>query len=212
MDTYNQQDELDKLKDWWKHYGNALIVGVLIGVSLLFGNKYWNQYQERQRQEASSLYEELLVATRGRQPEKTRTLGDRLVNEFSSTPYAGLAALMLARHHLDAGERDLARQRLEWAIKNTSHETTAHAARLRLGRLLAEGGDAAGALALADVKNKAGFESEYAELRGDLLTMQGRPDEARSAYREALKESKGSSSGTSVLRLKLEDLGPDKSP
>jgi predicted negative regulator of RcsB-dependent stress response len=209
VETYSQQDEYDKLKEWWKNYGVSLIVGVVIGIAILFGYKYWTQYQERQRQTASMLYEEMQASHRGRQADKTLAHGERLIKEFSSTPYAGLAALLLARQHVDAGDREQARLRLEWALKNATHAAATHAARLRLARLLAEAGDADGALKLAETGDKAGFEAEYSELRGDLLVAKGRRDEARAAYRDAMKGIREATSHSSTLRLKLEDLGPE---
>lgn len=212
MDTYNQQDELDKLKDWWKNYGNALIVGVLIGIALLFGGKYWSQHQERQRQMASAIYEGVQQAFRDKNLDKTRVGGAQLARDHAPTPYAGMAALLLARQHLEAGDRAQARQQLEWAVANATHAPSRHAARLRLARLLADGGDTAGALALTEVKDMAGFDAEYLELRGDLLVMMGHRNEARSAYREAIKGAREATSYNAVLRLKLEDLGPDGAP
>ena len=53
MSAYTEQEELEKLKAWWKNYGPALLIGVVIGVALLFGNKYWKEHKERQREEAS---------------------------------------------------------------------------------------------------------------------------------------------------------------
>jgi predicted negative regulator of RcsB-dependent stress response len=212
VDTYNEQDELDKLKGWWKNYGNALIVGVLIGLALLFGSKYWNQHQERQRQNASAIYEEVQQAYHDKNHEKTRAAGAQLTRDYASTPYAGMAALLLARQHLEAGDRAQARQQLEWAVANATHAPSRHAARLRLARLLADGGDPAAALALTEVNDKAGFDAEYLELKGDLLVLLGRRNEARNAYREAIKGAREATAYNTVLRLKLEDLGPDETP
>lgn len=212
MDTYNQQDELDKLKEWWKNYGNALIVGVLIGIALLFGGKYWSQHKERQRHAASAIYEDVQQAFRDKNLDKARAGGAQLARDHSSTPYAGMAALLLARQYLESGDRAQARQQLEWAVANATHGPSRHAARLRLARMLADGGDTAGALALTDTKDMAEFAAEYLELRGDLLVALGRRNEARSAYREAIKNVREVTSYNTVLRLKLEDLGPDEAP
>jgi predicted negative regulator of RcsB-dependent stress response len=210
VDTYNQQDELDKLKEWWKNYGNALIIGVLIGVALLFGSKYWRQHQERQRQIASAVYEDVQQAFRDKNVDKARAGGAQLVRDYASTPYAGMAALLLARQYLEVGDRAQARQQLEWAVANATHAPSQHAARLRLARLLADGEDFTGALVLTEVKDKSGFESEYLELKGDMLVALGRRNEARAAYREAMKGAREATAYNAVLRIKLEDLGPDE--
>jgi predicted negative regulator of RcsB-dependent stress response len=76
--------------------------------------------------------------------------------------------------------------------------------------LLADGEDFTGALVLTEVKDKSGFESEYLELKGDMLVALGRRNEARAAYREAMKGAREATAYNAVLRIKLEDLGPDE--
>jgi hypothetical protein len=45
LEDYNPVDQLANLKAWWKQYGNALIVGIVIGLVLLAGGNYWKQYK-----------------------------------------------------------------------------------------------------------------------------------------------------------------------
>jgi predicted negative regulator of RcsB-dependent stress response len=210
MDTYTEQHEYERLKALWKEYGNALIAGVAIGIVVLFGTKYWRDLQERKRVEASVLYEQLLEAGRARQGEQARAAGEKLVKEYDATPYAAMASLVLARQAQDAGDTAAARRHLEWAVTNARQDGVRHTARLRLARVLSAAGEDSAALALADVKDMAGFEAEYHELRGDVLLKLGRRDEARTAYGEALKHLREPSPYQSLLRMKLDDLGPGK--
>jgi predicted negative regulator of RcsB-dependent stress response len=186
-----------------------VIGGVAIGVAILFGYKYWTQHQEQQRLEAAGLYAQLLETSRARPPEKAHAAGERLVREFDGTPYAGMAALVLARMATESGDVTAARRHLEWAMANAQQDAVKHAARLRLARLLASGGEDTAALALAATKDTAGFEAEYAELRGDLLLKLGRREEARTAYREALERARDVGGYQTVLKMKLNDLGPE---
>jgi predicted negative regulator of RcsB-dependent stress response len=61
------------------------------------------------------------------------------------------------------------------------------------------------------VKDQAGFEAEYAELKGDIYLAQGQREQARTAYREALKQLPAGSPYAPVLNMKLDDLGSEKS-
>ncbi|MFL6651668.1 MAG: tetratricopeptide repeat protein, partial [Sulfurifustaceae bacterium] len=56
VSAYTDQEQVERLKAWFKDYGGALLIGVALGLILLFGNKYWRQYQEEQRVAASELY------------------------------------------------------------------------------------------------------------------------------------------------------------
>jgi len=200
VSAYEQQEELEQLKAWWKEYGVSLILGVLIGLAVLFGYRYWVRHEATQREAASAIYDQMIEATHANKPE-ARTSGEKLVNDYPSTPYASMAALLLAREAYDAGDKALAH------AKDTA---TQHAARLRLARLLLDAVDVQAASALAEISDTAGFESEYLELKGDLAVARGEKDAARSLYREALKHVRPGSSYTQAIAMKLDDLGPEK--
>lgn len=207
MSAYTEQEELEKVKAWWKNYGGALILGVVLGLGLLFGNKYWNQYQESRREAASGVYADMLQQAREGRTEPARASAARLMQDYDSTPYAGMAALMLARLSFEAGDAAATRTHLQWAIDHARDPAVKHAARLRLGRVLLEAGEYPAALALTEVSPQAGFEGEYAELRGDVLVAQGKHAEAREAYGAALKQMPADSPHRRAVQMKLDDLG-----
>ncbi len=209
MSAYTDQEELEKLKAWWKNYGGALLIGVLLGLALLFGNKYWTQYKEQQRVAASELYEQMLQQVKESKTGDARASGEKLIGEYARTPYAGMAALMLARLSFEANDAAEARRRLEWAEAHALDPAVAHAARLRLGRLYVAGGEYDAALALAS-KGGAGFEAEYLELKGDAYLGQGKTDDARAAYSDAIQQLPPDSASRRLLEMKLEDLGGGK--
>ncbi len=209
MTAYTAQEELDQLKSWWKIYGNSLIVGVVLGVVMLVGFRYWTQQREIKRVTASAIYEQLLEQLRANKPE-ARASGEKIINEYASTPYAPLAALLLSKQAYLSGDKALARKQLEWALAHADDAAVQHTARLRLGRLILESNETQGLAALLDVKDVAGFETEYQELKGDVAVAQGKKDEARVAYEEALKKSPPGSSYAMVLKMKHDDLGAEK--
>ena len=212
MTAYADQEELDKLKDWWKKYGNALIAGVLLGAVILGGIRYWTQDEEQRFHAASVIYEQLVQGFQARKTDAVRLSGESLIKDYSSTPYAGMAALILARLDFDAGDMIGARKHLQWVVDNADADATVHAARLRLARIILAGGDKDAALALLQVSDQAGFKSEYEELKGDIYAAQGNSQQARAAYREALKQAPAGAAYASVLNMKLDDQGPEPAP
>jgi len=206
---YSDHEQAEKLAAWWKQYGPSAIAGVAIGLALLFGYRYWTQYQEQHRVDASLLYEQMLTA-RAQKPTEAIGLANKLMGDYSATPYAGMAALTLARQQYEAGDRAAARTALSWAVANAKGATM-HAARLRLARLQLEAGELDAAQASIEVKNMGGFEPEYYELRGDLSLARGQRAEARDAYREAVRRTPTDSSYLRLLTMKLDDLGSEES-
>ena len=140
-----------------------------------------------------------------------RKSGEALMSEYPSTPYAGLAAMMLARVSFDAKQSEDVRRHLRWATEHATDPGTRHGARLRLGRVLAADGEIDAALALIDIQDTAGFESSYAELRGDLLAAKGDKQGARKAYRRAIEQLNDASGYLPILNMKLDNLGPEGS-
>ena len=209
MDAYHSDDEFEKLKAWWKSYGTSVILGIVLGGALLGGMKYWKQYKHEQAAQASVLYDEMLAAGMQGNAAAAEQAGNKVVSDFSSTPYAGKAALVLARLSYDASDRQKAQQHLQWAVDNASEDVTRHVARLRLARLLLDEGKADEAISLADVKDMGGFVSEYQELRGDVHVLRKQIPEARIAYRAALDAVPKGSPYTRVLSMKYDSLGTE---
>jgi predicted negative regulator of RcsB-dependent stress response len=208
LDAYNPDDQLATLKNWWKQYGKALIAGVAIGALVLGGLNYWKLYKTRRAETASLLYDALLADAQQGKADNISTTAAKLVKDYAATPYAGKAALLLARQQFDAKDPAGARQQLEWTMKNATEPAVQHTARLRLGRLLLDQGDKDGALALTSVKDPQGFASAYDELKGDALLAKGDRDGARLAYQQALDHLPAGSSYGPTLAMKRDDLGP----
>jgi predicted negative regulator of RcsB-dependent stress response len=212
LSAYADQEELEKLKAWWKNYGSSVIVGILLGAAFLGGFRFWTQYNEEQLHAAAAVYERMFQSFHGKNPTEAQRLGESLISQYASTPYAGMAGLLLARLQFEAGDVVKARQHLQWVLDKADDAAVRHAARLRLARILLDAGKIEEALPLLNVKDKdrAGFESEYKELEGDIHLARGQRDTARSAYREALKYLTVGSPYAVILKMKLDDLGPER--
>ncbi len=211
MEAYDSDEQLEQLKNWWNKYGNALIAGILLGVVIAIGINVWTRHRARQSDAASVLYDSMLQSLAQKDSAAATQDGLKIVDQYRSTPYAGDAALILARISLDSGNIDAAREHLQWAVDHATTRAIRDAARLRLARILMHGGKLDAALALADVRDRGGFGSDYDELRGDILVAKGQKAAARQAYLSALNEAGASSPYARVLQMKLDDLGVEAS-
>lgn len=204
----HEDDELQKLKDWWKNYGVALILGAAIGLGGLFGYRYWTHHLQQRAAEASALYDQVIYELNQGKPEQAAELGGKVMKNYASTPYAALSAMLLAKASFDKGDVPSAERQLKWALDHARDNSVQHAARLRLARLLMSKGKDDDALKLIQgVKDKGGFASEYSEMLGDIYKDKGQIDKAREAYLQALNEDRGGRY-TDVLQMKLADVGP----
>ena len=137
MDVYKTDDErVEQIKTWLKENGASLATGVLIGLAVLFGGKAWVEYRERQSEQASNIYTQLTVALATDNKDAAVAAESTITGDFSSSPYAVLGQLAMARQKIDSGEPDTAGAHLRWAMEHASMPQLAHIARLRLARLL----------------------------------------------------------------------------
>ncbi|ODS98065.1 MAG: hypothetical protein ABS56_07205 [Lautropia sp. SCN 69-89] len=209
--AYNleEQEQLENLKAFWKQYGNFILTVITVAALAVAGWRGWGWYQAREAAQASAVYEQLREAASARDVAKVRAVAGTLFEQYGSTAYGEMAALVAARAYVDAGDPKAARVTLEWAVSNAKDDEFRHAARLRLAALLIDekAYDDAGKLLAVDAPGK--FAGEYADRRGDLLTAQGKPDEARAAYRKALEALGPDSPMRRLVQLKLDALGKE---
>jgi predicted negative regulator of RcsB-dependent stress response len=208
VDPFISEDEdLKKFKEWWKQNGMALIAGVVLGLGIVGGTKYWSYHKQQRAEEASALYEQMFIQYTSKHAGPAQTAGARLMEKFEDTPYAGMAALYMAKISYETDDLKSARSQLQWAVDNALEQATVHTARLRLARLMEDAREYDQALALVDVKDEGAFSSDYQELRGDLLLAKGDTDAARTAYQEALRNLSDRSRYRPMLKMKLDDIG-----
>lgn len=209
--AYNleEQEQLENLKAFWKQYGNFILTVITVAALAVAGWRGWGWYQAREAAQASAVYEQLREAASARDIARVRAVAGTLFEQYGSSAYGEMAALVAARAYVDAGDPKAARVTLEWAVSNAKDDEFRHAARLRLAALLIDekAYDEAGRLLAVDAPGK--FAGEYADRRGDLLTAQGKPDEARAAYRKALEALGPDSPMRRLVQLKLDALGKE---
>lgn len=201
-------DEIEQakvVKQWIRTYAPSIVGGVVLGLAVLYGWNAWQDYRYGRAVGASHQYTVLLDMMES-EPDAAIPLALGLIADFSDTPYAFNASLLLAKIHVDAGNLDAAVTQLRWAMDNPRPPEMAHVARLRLARVLLVQEETDEALALLENVEAQGFASVYAELRGDILSKQGNLTEARAAYREALDGLTPAMGGHPILQMKYDDL------
>lgn len=211
MDRYATDEEhLDALKTWWKENGKALIAGVIFGLVGLVGWRYWQGYVKAQAEQASAVYQHLLSQVANKKKETAEQGAKQIMDRFEKSPYAAFAALMLAKLYVEDNDLAKAKEQLQWVLDHSSQAEIKWVARLRLARLLLTEGKAEQAWSLVSEREGAedatSFPSYY-ELKGDLLVAQGKIQEARNAYLQALALSGSAGGQPSILQMKLDDLG-----
>jgi len=195
-------------KTIWQIYGKYLVFGVILLLAAYGGWQYTVHQKTKHAQLASEHYDQLLGALRGKNAKQAETHANTLARHYEKTPYAPLAALLLARLHLENNRMD---QAIEWlrtsiqlAEKNPG--TVEHIARVRLARVLLSQKKLDEALDVLQTKSSnEGYATLYEEVKGDIYVLKKDLIKAKQAYAAALQAAPPGVSVT-ALQLKQSDL------
>lgn len=189
MATYDleEQEQIEELKTWWKLHGN-LITAVMLAIAVgVVGWQGWSWWQRSQSAEAGQLYGGMQQALLQQDVKRVRMLAGELIDKYSTTAYAGMAAMLSGKALLETGDLKSAQAQFGWAAEHAKDPALRDLARLRQAIALAEDKSYDEALKLVATPPAPSFMTRYLEVRGDILAAQGKVPDARTAYDEAIK-------------------------
>ena len=200
-------ETVEKIKKWWAENGTVTIVGLVLGLGTVFGWTGYKSYQQQTAEAASSMYQLVATSAAADRMDDVRQHGNALMTDYPASGYAALTALYLSKAALAEKQTDEARAHLQWVLDNASLDELKLVARLRLARLALDAGKADEAWTLVSAVDAGKLSNMYASVRGDILLAQGKTEDARAAYRQALENLGGSGPEFQRVRMKLDDLG-----
>lgn len=209
-DMYDTHEQGERVKSWLRENGSAIVMGLVLAFGLMFGFKQWQQWETGKRQQASAEYQVLLGYLEADTMDAAVPNYEVLKSEYPKSAYTSMASLMMAKARLNAGQTDLAAQALSHAMEYAQPDPVKVIARERLARVRLSQGDAAEALKLIDgAPSDTGFESQFAEIRGDIHLANGATEQAIESYRTSLELLEEGVGNRQFLTMKLEALGAD---
>lgn len=212
MDSYEQED-LDKLKEWWRDNGTAIMLGLFIGVSGVLGWRLRESHIEEQAEAASDIFQELAEAAREQDMEVIAEKVEFIHGEYPDSIYGSFVDLTEGRLSVADNNMATAQKALRRFIDSSPASLLTDLAKLRLARILIAGRELAEAeILLSEVENES---SAVLELRGDMQMLQNNTSDAAESYRASYLMSQQEQENNPVLPtspwlgLKLESLGID---
>jgi predicted negative regulator of RcsB-dependent stress response len=205
-----EQEQVEALKAWWKENGKWVIGALVVGLLSFAGIRFWKSYQAGQAAEASKLYVEVLKQASSNDAKRVGDAADALVSRYGNSAYAPRAQLLAAQANLQA--RDIARAKVElqWVIEHASETGVQDTARLKLASVLLDEKKYDEALKQLDAVHPESFTGLFADLKGDVLSAQGKVAEARAAYQQAFDKTDAKSMYRNLIQLKMDGLGSAK--
>ncbi|MDD5176506.1 MAG: tetratricopeptide repeat protein [Sterolibacterium sp.] len=183
-----EQEQLDEIKTWWKQYGNLVTAVVVVVAVGMVGWQGWNWWQRDQSTQAAAVYAVVERAAGEHDAKKAREATGELIDKFSGTAYASLAALLSAKMQVTSGDLKTAKLQLGWAADNARDSEVRDLARLRLAAVLLDEKAYDEALKQLAGEPALAFFPRYSELKGDIFAAQGKQADAKTAYQAALNK------------------------
>jgi predicted negative regulator of RcsB-dependent stress response len=206
-DQLDEYEQGERVRKWLRDNGGSLFGGIAIGLAAIAGFQFYQGRQDQQRVEASRQFESFLTAQEAGEGDQAAGLAASLSANFADTPYPALAALRRGAALVNEGKAEDALNVLEAAVPGTKDAALAQVLQLRAARAELMLGRHDAALARLDAVDFDAYRAIRDELRGDALAGQGKRDEARKAYADALVATDIASPTRVLLELKLADAG-----
>ena len=192
----DEHEQSERVRRWVRENALGLVGGVVLGLALVGGWKWWQGQQQGQREGEAAHYQSLQDQLKAQDLAKAKATAATL----QKGPFATLTALDMAKAEAMAGKRDDAIATLRAAKPDAE---LASVVRERLARLLLDAGKADEALRILAVAD----DPASLGARGDAHLALGQHDKARADYDKALALTTIGSPMRRVLELKLSEVG-----
>ena len=210
MNVYSTESEqVEQLKRWWHQYGKSTLAVIIITFLASWGWHAWQKQHERLLQTASVVYERLLTSIIRDDQVAAHQQADRLFEHYSRTPYAQLAALILARKAAYDEDLEEAKKKLSWVVKHGENSALKELARIRESRVLSALNKPKEALALLGKVDDKAYLPLVQDVKGDIYMQMGNKEAARIAYQEALKLLPTYEIMQPLILIKLDNLAAE---
>jgi len=207
MDIYASDDEKgEAIKNWWRENGRSVLTGVILGGAVIFGGRYWINFQQAKTEQAAAMYQQVQMNLSDADLTAAEDLTQELMQSHSSTPYAAFATLEIAAEQVRNDQAAAALEYLKWTAEKAKLTGQKDLARLRMARVLIDEGEYEQALELTQQTSSAGFTSLFAELKGDIYLAQQNKAEAFEAYRNAISSMDEDDPRKTLLEMKRDDV------
>ena len=202
----DEHEQGERVRTWLRQNGGSLILGIALGLALVFGWKWWQGRGAAHQLQAATQYQQMEVAAAANDTAKVQVFASQLTDKYGDTAYATLARLRQAAYLQDADKTAEAIKVLQVAPAQERADL-GEIRRLRLARLLLIAGKPADAASELDKVPTPAFPGVAVELRGDIALARGDLEAARKAYEQALTHLDQSAATRQLVELKLIDAG-----
>jgi len=202
----SDKEQMQIVKAWWKEYGYYILFSVLFVMVANFGWHRWQQHQSIRLERSSMIYMQMLNLSDQQKNDEAKLIGELLIKDYSKSPYASLAALILAKDAVRVGDLKLADERLQFVIKMAPSKKLRQLARIRAARVLMAMKKSHEAIDLLASVDDNSYAFLVDEVLGDALLEAGKVGDAEKSYRKAQNIGANMMPQSPLLKMKMQQF------
>jgi predicted negative regulator of RcsB-dependent stress response len=183
------------------------MLAVAVFAAVAAGIQGWRVYQNSQQRQAALAYEAVQNGVQSKDAKRIRDAAGQLIEKYPGTPHASRSALLAAGANYESGDAKSAKAQLQWVIDHAKEEGARDIARLRLAGILLDEKSYDEAIKALEASHEKAFDGLFSDLKGDVLTAQGKMADARVAYKAALEKMDDKNAYRQIVEMKLDGLG-----
>lgn len=186
LDGYvSEKEQIDAIRKWWQENGKFILIAVILGLSVGFGWRYWHKVETNRAENASMIYQSVLMADRKNDFAAVQGGAGLLEKDYASAPYASLAALLLAKESAQKNDLPAALSQLQWVISHSDQSRLQALARISTARILVSQNKDKEALSEVNAIKDKSFDPLVNWIKGDIAVKAGDAKAAQQYYASA---------------------------
>ena len=180
-------EEEEKFLSWFKDNAKSMLVGLVVGIVLIFSYKYYSNYENEVSLNLSYEYQQAIGKYKDGNKEYLMNKANEFSEKYPSHIYTNLINLYSAKILVDMREIDKAFDKLNFIILNTSSDHIKNIAQIRKVRLMISENQLDDALSLINKIDSKRKNYILVELLGDVYYKKGKIQLAKDTYNHVLK-------------------------
>ena len=201
----NDEQQSEHFKNFYNLHKFKIFSAIAVFLVAFFAYQYLESVNQSNDEEASQLFQDVLVSKIGDIDEIKLKVGE-LQNDFSNSPYAARASIYYSKLLVETGDYTAAAKELIWASGEDIEPSIQSMANYLLGNLYLVEKKLDEALEVANKIITDGYIGLANDLKGDIYLAKGDKENAIKSYELALNYFGGQGELHKVIENKLNSI------
>jgi predicted negative regulator of RcsB-dependent stress response len=206
LDSQSTSDDyLENIKNKVIKYKNFVLAGFIIIAVAIFLNSYLKSSSLEKASKASEIFQKITLI-KSKDTADLNDLANELKDKYAGTPYAARAQIILANKLTESGKFEDANATMLWAAEHAQEEFISQIAYYNLCLNYVTLKDTEQAKKYVAKISISSLQMLKNDLLGDIAVIEGKLEDAKKFYTDAIAASSNQSNFSKVIQYKLNNL------